>query len=52
MMTFCQKRSVYIIMIFSNELILGGKLQLRKLQKKKPEKILASMGLEPVPPRY
>ena len=32
---------------FSNELILAGKLQLKRLQKKKP-----STGLEPVPPRY
>ena len=46
----------YIILdlrVISDELILAGKLQLKKLQKKKPEnKIQASTGLEPVPPRY
>ena len=46
----------YIILdlrVISDELILAGILQLKKLQKKKPEKeIQASTGLEPVPPRY
>ena len=38
--------------VISDELILAGKLQLKKLQKMKPEKkkIQASTGLEPVPP--
>ena len=40
--------------LLSNELILAGKLQLKKLQKIKSEKkkIQASTELEPVPPRY
>ena len=41
-----------LIKLVSDELILAGKLQLKKLQKMKPEKIQPSTGLEPVPPRY
>ena len=46
------KEIILDLRVISNELILAGKLQLKKLQKKKPEKIQALTGLEPVPPRY
>ena len=47
-LSFCLKQQKR----FCDELILAGKLQLKKLQEMKAEKIQASTGLEPMPPRY